>query len=230
MVVKIIIIPFIFEPEEKDVMYYFNRTFVASKVVLNAYMIFNIIWNFELSFLTSFYLYFFIFKILNRFVWIIKIVEKYREDKIIDSLSFFLSFITFIGTLLVWFSEENYMENEHPVIVNVQRFQIMFNVYFIGGCLAFIGNHWFWEYSSFIIKIRKRILAKYYNSRKISMDSIDDNKIKFDQTECRICLLDFSENKNIFDLKCGHLFHFDCLHQWLETVPKCPLCNETVSI
>ncbi|CAM6129663.1 unnamed protein product [Calypogeia fissa] len=44
-------------------------------------------------------------------------------------------------------------------------------------------------------------------------------------TTCIICLQEMSEAKK---LPCGHLFHNDCLGQWLIRQPTCPTCRAPV--
>ena len=45
--------------------------------------------------------------------------------------------------------------------------------------------------------------------------------------ECAICLDDFKESEEVSPLHCNikHLFHTDCIRQWLLTTPVCPLCK-----
>ena len=43
---------------------------------------------------------------------------------------------------------------------------------------------------------------------------------------CSICLNDLNfSNQNISVLKCGHLFHHDCLQEWIRTSKTCPECR-----
>ena len=47
--------------------------------------------------------------------------------------------------------------------------------------------------------------------------------------ECNICL---EQAKDAVVSKCGHLFCWPCLHQWLETRPNiqtCPVCKSSIS-
>lgn len=41
--------------------------------------------------------------------------------------------------------------------------------------------------------------------------------------ECMICLDLFTEGNNVRMLKCGCLFHFHCINQWLSKKTACPL-------
>ncbi len=48
-------------------------------------------------------------------------------------------------------------------------------------------------------------------------------------TACTICLDEFISTSEVTNLECGHLFHHDCLKDWLNKnvlSPKCPNCNK----
>lgn len=49
------------------------------------------------------------------------------------------------------------------------------------------------------------------------------SKSRDPQTECIICLEHLQNNQNIMYLKCGHLFHSNCLQKWNKNI--CPLCK-----
>eukprot|EP00956_Cyclotella_meneghiniana_P003453 scaffold4205_cov75-Cyclotella_meneghiniana.AAC.2 len=42
---------------------------------------------------------------------------------------------------------------------------------------------------------------------------------------CTICLLDIEEGEKIADVQCGHMFHADCLSEWILKKNACPLCS-----
>ncbi|XP_057334140.1 E3 ubiquitin-protein ligase TRAIP-like [Microplitis mediator] len=46
---------------------------------------------------------------------------------------------------------------------------------------------------------------------------------------CAICLLRFQSSDEIKGTKCGHVFHYHCLHNWLKRSKTCPQCREPVS-
>ncbi|XP_032676346.1 uncharacterized protein LOC116846522 isoform X2 [Odontomachus brunneus] len=47
-----------------------------------------------------------------------------------------------------------------------------------------------------------------------------------DATEkCTICLCEFEDCENVRRLPCMHLFHIDCVDQWLCTNKRCPICR-----
>ena len=48
--------------------------------------------------------------------------------------------------------------------------------------------------------------------------------------QCIICMVDFQENDLISELACDgrHIFHTDCLHEWLKHDLRCPMCKKAV--
>ena len=61
------------------------------------------------------------------------------------------------------------------------------------------------------------------------VEKIKNNKIdpKFISKEscCSICLEDFDETKDIIYLDCKHIYHEDCIIEWINKEPSCPLCR-----
>lgn len=52
-----------------------------------------------------------------------------------------------------------------------------------------------------------------------------------DSSRCVICQEDLVETDKSTQLPCGHVFHQDCIEQWLRRNVSCPLrCNEFVSL
>jgi len=51
----------------------------------------------------------------------------------------------------------------------------------------------------------------------------------FDHEKCVICLMLFVEEQPIRKLKCKHIFHKNCVEEWIKAkiniIPKCPTCN-----
>ncbi|XP_014210132.1 uncharacterized protein LOC106640572 [Copidosoma floridanum] len=43
--------------------------------------------------------------------------------------------------------------------------------------------------------------------------------------KCTICLCEFEEEENVRRLPCMHLFHIECVDQWLCTNSCCPICR-----
>jgi hypothetical protein len=48
---------------------------------------------------------------------------------------------------------------------------------------------------------------------------------------CSICLESNKNDENVSEkLICGHLYHKDCISQWLKNNTTCPLCRVTVTV
>lgn len=59
-----------------------------------------------------------------------------------------------------------------------------------------------------------------------NVDESTDNNI-----ECAVCLDDIEvldENHNRVTLACNHLFHSECIGQWLERHHNCPICRAEI--
>ena len=46
--------------------------------------------------------------------------------------------------------------------------------------------------------------------------------------DCCICMSRFSAASTLCKLKCGHIFHDDCLFKWLQSNRSCPTCRQEV--
>jgi hypothetical protein len=42
---------------------------------------------------------------------------------------------------------------------------------------------------------------------------------------CVICIDELESNTHVCATKCGHVFHFECLNEWLLTNQSCPQCR-----
>ena len=69
--------------------------------------------------------------------------------------------------------------------------------------------------------IKQEIIEKI-KKNKISSYDINDN----DKT-CSICLEDFSQEKDILILDCKHIYHSDCIIEWINKDTSCPLCRSS---
>lgn len=46
--------------------------------------------------------------------------------------------------------------------------------------------------------------------------------------QCGICMDSFNDGEKINKLSCQHIFHIECLNQWIPTNKKCPLCEKII--
>mmetsp|Transcript_58768 Transcript_58768/g.108471 ORF Transcript_58768/g.108471 Transcript_58768/m.108471 type:complete len:698 (+) Transcript_58768:76-2169(+) len=49
-----------------------------------------------------------------------------------------------------------------------------------------------------------------------------------DQSDCVVCLGEFQEGDSIRVLRCRHVFHSQCVDEWLSRETHCPLCRESL--
>jgi|TARA_B110001454_G_C12675623_1_gene415726 hypothetical protein len=47
---------------------------------------------------------------------------------------------------------------------------------------------------------------------------------------CIICLDNFKDGETIIRVKCNHYYHTQCIYNWFEKQPTCPLCDEILKI
>lgn len=45
--------------------------------------------------------------------------------------------------------------------------------------------------------------------------------------ECPICLSEFESGAIVSELKCGHMYHHDCIAPWVKKHPTCPVCRSS---
>ena len=53
----------------------------------------------------------------------------------------------------------------------------------------------------------------------------DVNKLDPEKKNCIICLEDFKNGDKAIILPCIHLFHNECIKNWLKTQNTCPICK-----
>ena len=46
--------------------------------------------------------------------------------------------------------------------------------------------------------------------------------------QCSICHESHDETKTVGRLNCDHYFHQDCIHQWGQRSPSCPICRTSI--
>ena len=60
----------------------------------------------------------------------------------------------------------------------------------------------------------------YKRTLRSATDTNEDNTEK-----CTICLCEFEDGEDVRRLPCMHLFHVQCVDQWLTTNKRCPICR-----
>lgn len=54
-------------------------------------------------------------------------------------------------------------------------------------------------------------------------------KGKLEAPVCCICLTNMKLNDQITQLKCKHMFHYQCIDKWIQTKEECPFCRGEIS-
>lgn len=60
--------------------------------------------------------------------------------------------------------------------------------------------------------------------------SSDFELLKGEEPCCPVCICDYEENDNLRVLPCSHVFHADCVDQWLAVNATCPLCRKSIFV
>lgn len=61
--------------------------------------------------------------------------------------------------------------------------------------------------------------------KEIKYSELNENS-----TKCNICLESFTESSKMLILKCGHVFDYSCIENWLKNHSnKCPVCREEIA-
>jgi len=77
------------------------------------------------------------------------------------------------------------------------------------------------------------LLPSIFNKKSLTVNNKDNkdhiviNK-NFENNECIICLEPMIVNNKVRILRCGHIYHYDCINQWIEKKGEinCPLCSK----
>eukprot|EP00553_Chaetoceros_curvisetus_P007467 CAMPEP_0204622652 /NCGR_PEP_ID=MMETSP0717-20131115/8336_1 /ASSEMBLY_ACC=CAM_ASM_000666 /TAXON_ID=230516 /ORGANISM="Chaetoceros curvisetus" /LENGTH=382 /DNA_ID=CAMNT_0051637457 /DNA_START=31 /DNA_END=1179 /DNA_ORIENTATION=+ len=62
------------------------------------------------------------------------------------------------------------------------------------------------------------------NSQKV-IECDDLKPHKNEDPSCCICLCEYEEGEMLTQLKCGHVYHKECIDSWCKNHVTCPLCN-----
>jgi hypothetical protein len=52
--------------------------------------------------------------------------------------------------------------------------------------------------------------------------------VEMDNKECSICLIDFEIDDSVVVLDCHHIFHQNCILEWVTRKKDCPNCREKI--
>ena len=76
-------------------------------------------------------------------------------------------------------------------------------------------------------KLKKKILKFKQQNIKKSIETYKYNLKENEIFTCSICLEDGTQNKNNYTikLKCGHIYHIECIQNWINVKKECPICR-----
>ena len=68
------------------------------------------------------------------------------------------------------------------------------------------------------------------NANDLFMEQTEDS---FDENAeisvtCAICMCDLEPTDYLYNLKCHHVFHVDCLEKWYSRRNRCPICRQPI--
>ncbi|CAD8051424.1 unnamed protein product [Paramecium sonneborni] len=64
---------------------------------------------------------------------------------------------------------------------------------------------------------------KQLPKRILNQDNIPEDK-------CSVCLFEFKEEEKVRELPCKHIYHSNCIKNWLQNNKQCPLCKTEIEI
>ena len=98
----------------------------------------------------------------------------------------------------------------------------------------FLGRLW-WEYQWRTWQENNHTVPNNLNQRLLNSptydpDDIEKKDLKYNNEihnnrECTICLEEYKENDDLYQLQCGHYYHKECIDDWLLKNQTCPLCR-----
>lgn len=48
--------------------------------------------------------------------------------------------------------------------------------------------------------------------------------------ECPICQVQLKNNDNVITLECAHIYHTQCISEWVKYKDECPLCRSPIQV
>lgn len=72
--------------------------------------------------------------------------------------------------------------------------------------------------------------AQFVPATNDAIESLENVKLEDCDTvkTCVICQIDFNRGMEVTKLPCDHMYHQECIVQWLETSHMCPMCRHAM--
>ena len=101
-------------------------------------------------------------------------------------------------------------------------------------CYNLNQNGWIFEDYDTIIANTINEKYKKNNENNIIINNIPSFSFKTLDTDseihnCTVCMCDIEDNDECKKLNCGHMFHIDCIDNWLRRTLECPMCRNVIT-
>lgn len=73
------------------------------------------------------------------------------------------------------------------------------------------------------VEIAKLPLTKFCQAALSAKTDANDSELK-----CLVCQCEYEEGEEVRTLPCGHVFHAECVDEWLSTRPGCAYCKKSI--
>ncbi|GLT47139.1 hypothetical protein SLA2020_208530 [Shorea laevis] len=80
-----------------------------------------------------------------------------------------------------------------------------------------------------IIGVEKRGLSPKEISSCLRAVKFRSGENKSEIDRCVVCQFEYEEGESLAALCCGHLYHSECICQWLQIKKVCPICGTEIS-
>lgn len=67
-------------------------------------------------------------------------------------------------------------------------------------------------------------------NQTLNMSSVKFKNVKTKDNICTICCTQFENDDSIILLNCNHIFHKECINEWIHYKAECPLCKTSVNV
>ena len=64
----------------------------------------------------------------------------------------------------------------------------------------------------------------------LNMSSVKFKNVKTKDNTCTICCTEFENDDSVILLNCNHIFHKECINEWIHYKAECPLCKTSVNV